>query len=72
MHVEVAPSVGLIGKLLEREFDFVLARVPEGIDQRQFVTAATRPEIIISWSGEITRWPGAACWMPGRSAISAG
>lgn len=37
LHVEVAPSRDLIPKLRNRDLDFVLGRIPDGVDPRDFV-----------------------------------
>ncbi|MDQ0456142.1 LysR family transcriptional regulator [Rhizobium paknamense] len=44
IHVDVAPSGALIGNLLSGQFDFVLGRIPVGVDARQFHIRYALPE----------------------------
>lgn len=46
IHVDVAPSDELINGLIRGDFDFVLSRVPPGVDARQFSIRRGRVEII--------------------------
>jgi DNA-binding transcriptional LysR family regulator len=46
IHIDVAPSDALIDGLLKGEYDFVLSRIPAGIDARQFVIRRGRVEVI--------------------------
>ena len=46
IYVNVAPSDVLIQGLIDGEFDFVLSRLPPGIDARQFTILTGRVEII--------------------------
>ena len=46
IHIDVAPSDVLIAGLLEGNYDFVLARIPAGIDARQFIVLSGQVEII--------------------------
>ena len=44
VHVEVAPSDALIAELLAGQLDFVLGRIPAGIDARQFTISGVLTE----------------------------
>ncbi|MFZ2102722.1 MAG: LysR family transcriptional regulator [Oricola sp.] len=46
IHVDVAPSDVLIDGLLRGDYDFVLSRIPAGIDARQFTVRRGRVEVI--------------------------
>ncbi|NMM43676.1 LysR family transcriptional regulator [Rhodospirillaceae bacterium KN72] len=46
IHVDVAPSDELVDGLLKGDYDFVLSRVPAGMDARQFVIRRGRVEIV--------------------------
>jgi DNA-binding transcriptional LysR family regulator len=46
IHVDVAPSDVLIGGLLRGEYDFVLARIPNGQDARELSILPGRVEVI--------------------------
>lgn len=46
IHIEVAPSDTLVDGLINAEFDFIMARVPAGVDPRQFAIVPGRPEHI--------------------------
>lgn len=46
IHVDVAPSQALVEGLLRGDFDFVLSRIPPGIDARQFNVRRGRVEVI--------------------------
>ncbi|MCM2290739.1 LysR family transcriptional regulator [Allorhizobium sp. BGMRC 0089] len=44
IHVDVAPSGPLISNLLAGQFDFILGRIPVGVDARQFTLRLARTE----------------------------
>ncbi len=46
IYVDVAPSRTLVERLIAGEFDFVLARLPSDVNQRQFSVRSGRPEAI--------------------------
>jgi DNA-binding transcriptional LysR family regulator len=46
IHVEVGPSDMLIEGLIRGEYDFVLSRIPSGVDTRQFDIQRGRVEIV--------------------------
>ncbi len=46
IYVDVAPSHALIERLMNGEFDFVLARLPAEFNARQFIIRSGRPEVI--------------------------
>ncbi len=46
VHVDVAPSDALIDGLMRSDYDFVLCRVPPGIDARQFIVRRGNIEAI--------------------------
>lgn len=46
VHVDVAPSDVLIAGLLRGDYDFVLSRIPQGMDARQFVVKRGRVEVV--------------------------
>ncbi len=46
IYIDVAPSHALIERLINGEFDFVLARLPAEANNRQFAIRSGRPEII--------------------------
>lgn len=46
IHVEVAPSDLLIDGLIRGDYDFVLSRIPPGVDARQFEIQRGRVEIV--------------------------
>ncbi|MCI5078366.1 LysR family transcriptional regulator [Oricola sp.] len=46
IHVDVAPSDVLIAGLLRGDYDFVLSRIPPGMDARQFAVRRGRVEVV--------------------------
>lgn len=46
VHVDVAPSDVLIAGLLRGDYDFVLSRIPPGMDARQFAVRRGRVEVV--------------------------
>tara|TARA_R100001129_G_scaffold170956_9_gene140820 strand:- start:922 stop:1848 length:927 start_codon:yes stop_codon:yes gene_type:complete len=46
IHVDVAPSKALIEGLLRGDYDFVLSRIPPGVDARQFNVRRGRVEVV--------------------------